>query len=165
MLLLLLTLACSKGEDTAAAAAPGGDTDALCPSLRGAQTLWAVTIAPIDDECGLGLGSVEAIYGVEYTGLGFAVRECEGLDADGVVAGCAWTYQQEALSRRGDWLPAGGSWSLEAEGYAWDAPVDYCSLPEGLDWETEEVLTLEDAGTTGLTEDCTITLAVTGVLY
>ena len=39
------------------------------------------------------------------------------------------------------------------------------ALPEGLDWETTEVITLEDAGTTGLEEDCEITLSVTGVVY
>lgn len=163
--LSLLALACGKDADTGRAAPADDTAPAPCDGSL-AHVTWAVTVTPLETDCGVEVGEPYAtFYGVEYTGLGFALRGCDGLDADGVIAGCEWTYIVEELSSRPALLPEGGTWSLEAAGYAWDEPVDICSLPHGLDWQTTEVMTLEEPGATGLPEDCTWTAQVEGSVY
>ncbi len=162
MLLLPLMLACDRGADTDPSSSAEDTAPAPCSEAL-AHVTWAVTVTPTATDCGPEPGApYSTFYGVEYTVLGFALRSCDGLEADGVIAGCQWTYIAEALGGRQGLLPAGGTWSLEAAGYAWDEPVDICSLPPGLDWQTTELMTLEDPGTTGLPAGCTWTVEVEG---
>ena len=159
--LSLALIACDKPAADIADSAPP-EADASCDALDDSVGRWAVQVHLAENDCGLPEATWEATYGMTYTGAGMAIRSCEGLDAEGWIGGCAWTYDGEVTARGG--LPDGGRWSLEAEGYAWVEAVDYCELPEGLDWSTVEVVQLIDAGETGLEEGCECDLEVTGVL-
>ena len=151
----------------ACAAEPPAPADTgltACSAVLDSHVMWAVQVTPLEDTCGADLAAWQTVYGLRHSGVGFDLVGCDGLEAAGAIGGCQWDYTADEHTERGE-LPAGGVWSLEATGYAWEEPVDYCALPAGLDWETEEDWTLEEPGGTGLAEGCRLTLSVTGSLF
>jgi len=160
---LLSSSGCDKDGDTGAAGAADTGLTA-CAAVLDSHVLWAVTVAPTSSTCGEVGVPWQTVYGIRHSGMGYSLTSCDGVEAFGVVGGCEWSYLAEEQGER-DALPAGGTWEVVGVGYAWEEPVDYCVLPDGLDWETEEVWTLKDPGTTGLAEDCEVTYTVTGSLW
>ena len=166
LLILLLPAAltgCDKDDDTAAVGAVDTGLQA-CEAVLDSHVTWAVTVTPTASTCGEPGEPRQTIYGIRHSGVGYWLTSCDGVEAFGVVGGCEWSYLAEEQGER-DALPAGGVWEVEGVGYAWEEPVTYCELPEGIDWETEEVWVLNDPGTTGLAEDCEVTYAVSGSLW
>ena len=155
--ILMLSTSCGEGSEPTSDSAASPE---ICDALESSQALWQLQAEVLEDGCGLGVSSWELTYGLEHVGLGMTVHHCD-YSAGGTISGCSWTYASEDQTF-GALGP--GLWDLEGEGLAWEEPVSYCeeAMPAGLDWETEEVWTLQDPQGGAGEEDCELIVSVTG---